>query len=140
MSNIFENFNSLILVAIGSVCGACLRLQILNYLESIFARNYINIAIVNFLATFLLGASLPFFFQVNITNYSYSYSLWLIFSIGFLGALSTFSSFIIELVLKIKEKQWIELLFIIILSLVGAIIFASFGFNLGISVISFANQ
>ena len=117
------------LVSLGAILGANTRFQINNKLEKLNLRKDISILIINTFASFCLGLFLSSIEEFN--SFIYSYQLFLFFSIGFLGSLSTFSSFVydlFELCLRLKFSRALKL-FIISCSL-GIIAFA-FGFLLG---------
>ena len=79
-----------------------------------------NILIVNILASLFLGI----FVGLNITNKN----LILFFSVGFLGCLSTFSSFIYQLFYLIQEGKYLSLLLYYIEVIVLAFLFFYFGY------------
>ena len=85
----------------GSTLGLIVRMFIkyISGREKLFSSN--NILIVNLLASLFLGI----FVGLNITNKN----LILFFSVGFLGCLSTFSSFIYQLFNLIREKKYLNL-------------------------------
>ena len=86
----------------GSTLGLIIRMFIkyISGREKVFSSN--NILIVNVLATLFLGI----FVGLNITNKN----LILFFSVGFLGCLSTFSSFIYQLFNLIKARKYLSFL------------------------------
>ena len=84
----------------GSTFGLIIRMFV-KYIfgrEKVFSSN--DILIVNVLATLFLGI----FVGLNITNKN----LVLFFSVGFLGCLSTFSSFIYQLFSLIKARKYLS--------------------------------
>ena len=87
----------------GSTFGLIVRMFIkyISRRERVFSSN--NILIVNVLASLFLGI----FVSLNITNKN----LILFFYVGFLGCLSTFSSFIYQLFNMIQERKYLSLLF-----------------------------
>ena len=89
-------------ILVGSTLGLVIRMFIkyISGREKVFSSN--NILIVNILATLFLGI----FVGLNITNKN----LVLFFSVGFLGCLSTFSSFIYQLFNLIKERKYLSFL------------------------------
>ena len=94
--------DSVIHILAGSTLGLFVRMVII-YIsgrEKIFTSN--NILIVNVLASLFLGI----FVSLNITNKN----LILFFYVGFLGCLSTFSSFIYQLFQLIQERKYFKLL------------------------------
>ena len=86
----------------GSTFGLIVRMFIkyISGREKIFTSN--TILIVNVLASLFLGI----FVSLNITNKN----LILFFYVGFLGCLSTFSSFIYQLFQLIQERKYFKLL------------------------------
>ena len=91
-----------IYILAGSTFGLIVRMFIkyISGKEKIFYSN--NILIVNVLASLFLGI----FISLNITNKN----LILFFYVGFLGCLSTFSSFIYQLFYLIQERKYFKLL------------------------------
>tara|TARA_B100000524_G_scaffold309790_1_gene185892 strand:- start:131 stop:496 length:366 start_codon:yes stop_codon:yes gene_type:complete len=86
----------------GSTLGFIVRMFIKNIFgrEKVFSFN--TILIVNGLASLFLGI----FLGLNITNKN----VILFFLVGFLGCLSTFSSFIYQLFNLIQERKYFSLL------------------------------
>ena len=93
---------SVIYILAGSTLGLIVRMFIkyISGREKIFTSN--TILIVNVLASLFLGI----FVVLNITNKN----LILFFYVGFLGCLSTFSSFIYQLFYLIQERKYFKLL------------------------------
>ena len=95
------DFFSIACLLLGSTFGLSLRILIKKNLK-IKAGFYIkNISFINFLATLLLGI----FVALNLINKNIN----LFFFVGFLGCLSTFSSFIYQLFFLFRKKQFIIL-------------------------------
>ncbi len=92
--------DSVVHVLAGSTLGLIVRMFIkyISGREKIFTSN--NILIVNVLASLFLGI----FVSLNITNKN----LILFFYVGFLGCLSTFSSFIYQLFHLIQERKYFK--------------------------------
>ncbi len=92
--------DGVIYILIGSTFGLIVRMFIkyISGREKVFSSN--NILIVNVLASLFLGI----FVGLNITNKN----LILFFYVGFLGCLSTFSSFIYQLFNLIKERKYLK--------------------------------
>ena len=94
--------DSVIHILAGSTLGLIVRM-VIKYIsgrEKLFTSN--TILIVNVLASLFLGI----FVSLNITNKN----LILFFYVGFLGCLSTFSSFIYQLFYLIQERKYFKLL------------------------------
>jgi CrcB protein len=94
--------DSVIYILAGSTLGLIVRIFIkyISGREKIFTSN--TILIVNVLASLFLGILV----SLNITNKN----LILFFYVGFLGCLSTFSSFIYQLFQLIQERKYFKLL------------------------------
>ena len=85
----------ILFVSFGALLGANIRYQICNNLEKkLNLSKDISILIINTFSSFILGLFLSLIEQFR---FIYSYQIVLFFSIGFLGSLSTFSSFVYDL-------------------------------------------
>ncbi len=93
-------FNSLIYLLLGGTIGVLSRLFVLKKYENKVGLTINNIAKVNLISSFLAGI----YIALNIDNHS----IFLFFSIGFLGCFSTLSSFIFYLFSLLKEKKYIK--------------------------------
>jgi len=125
-----QGFQSFCLVSIGAITGSVFRFFSLGYLSSVFRYKYLGTLIVNLVASFFLGLGLSFQFNSAIASISVP-PIILFFCVGFLGSLSTFSAFIIELIdilLAYKLRQFI--LFSLI-SLFGGLLAVLAGLLLG---------
>ena len=121
--------SEIILVSLGAILGANTRFEIYNKLGKISLRKDLCILIINTFASFCLGLFLSLI--DNFSSFKYSYQLVLLFSIGFLGSLSTFSTFVydlFDLCLKFKFTRALKLF--LISSSIGIIAFA-FGSSIG---------
>jgi len=83
---------------VGSTFGLMLRLFLINKFKKVIGFNINNVAITNILASFFLGILVAF---------NLSYKNLLLFSVGFLGCLSTFSSFIYQLFKLLRERKYL---------------------------------
>ena len=93
----------ILFVSFGAILGANIRFKIHNKLEKINLSKDFPILIVNIFASFCLGLFLSL--EEQLRALTYYYQLVLFFSIGFLGSLSTFSSFVhdfFDLCLQLK--------------------------------------
>ena len=98
-----NNFQDIILVSIGAVFGANVRFVIYKKFQEININGYYIILFINSFSSFLLGLFVSVLSNILFLNFTSQ--LVLIFSIGFLGSLSTFSTFVYDLFdssLKIK--------------------------------------
>ena len=125
-----DNLHDLILIAFGAVLGANTRFIIYQKLEKIHLSKHYIIFIINTFSCFFLGLFISILSKIS--SLSYSDQLGLFFSIGFLGSLSTFSTFISDLYecsIKLKFNRAFNLF---IISLTSGILSLSIGFLLGI--------
>ena len=126
---LLDNLQDILLVSFGVLLGVNSRYLIYKILEKTKLRNDLIILIINSFSSFLLG-----FFLSNITRISslhFSYQLVLFCSIGFLGGLSTFSTFIYDLFNLFMQYKFSSAIKLFFISLGFGIISIAFGFLLG---------
>lgn len=112
----------LLFVGIGGFFGSIARFSLSQLGEQLFPIKLpVATLSVNLLGSFLLGMLLGI--QLD--------ELWLVlFGTGFLGAFTTFSTFILEnLQLFLQKEKWLAFIYILI-SLVSTIVCAFFGYSL----------
>ena len=125
-----EQFNEVLLITSGAILGANIRFFIYKRLEKInLSKNFI-ILLINAFSSFLLGLFLSIFSHTNTLDYSHQ--LGLFFSIGLLGSLSTFSTFIYDLFELILQLKFYRAFKLFSISLISGILFFAFGFSLEI--------
>ena len=95
------DFNSIVILLIGSTYGLILRIYIQNNFKKSIGFDIKNISIVNFLSSFILGILVALNFHNN--------EILLLFYSGFLGCFSTFSSFIYQLFVLFQKRKFIGL-------------------------------
>ena len=95
--------SSICTILFGSIFGLFLRILIQNNFKRNIGFDIQNTSIVNFIASFFLGVLVA----LNFTN---NHILVLFYS-GFLGCFSTFSSFIYQLFILYKKRQFLRLFF-----------------------------
>ncbi len=123
-----DNLYDLILIGLGAVFGAYTRFIIYQKLQNInLTKDYI-ILIINTFSSFFLGLLLSILYQIS--SLIYSYKLGLFFSIGFLGSLSTFSSFIYDLYALFMQFKFYRALKLFMISLTSGVLSFSIGFLL----------
>lgn len=115
-----------ILIGVAGMLGALLRVGIGQWIgeKSVFP---IATLIVNLLATFVLmlfsGPILEKFVKNQVIRQA--------MTIGFLGALSTFSAFSVETLTLLEAGHYLVALAYVFISIVGGLIVAIIGFRLG---------
>ena len=90
-----NNFQDILLVSIGAVFGANSRFIIYQKLKEININENFIILLINISSSFLLGLFISIFSKLVFFNFSSQIVLF--FLIGFLGSLSTFSTFVYDL-------------------------------------------
>ena len=115
-------------VSLGSILGANIRFKFHNKLEQLRLRKGYLILTINTFASFLLGLLLSIIDKFN--PFIYSDQLVLFFSIGFLGSLSTFSSFVYDLFDLCMQLNFLRALKLFMISVSFGIISFAFGFFL----------
>ena len=126
----YESLKSVWLVSFGALLGSNLRFLIYNKIDNfLFISKESKILVINNLSTFLLGL-----FYSHLVNNSFTYNLYyysLFVSIGFLGSLSTFSTFIYDIFQLSSQNRFLKSIQIIFYSIFLGLIFLWFGFLLG---------
>ena len=119
-----SNLKDVILITSGAVIGANTRFIVFRKLEKINLINNHIILVINTFSSFLLGLFLSFSSQID--SFTYSYQAGLFFSIGLLGSLSTFSTFIDDLYNLLIQLEFYRALRLFITSLtLGLLSFAA---------------
>ena len=117
--NLNFDFNSIVIILLGSTFGLILRIFIQNNLKKNVGFDIQNTSIVNFLSSFFLGILVALNFVNN--------EILVLFYGGFLGCFSTFSAFIYQLFILFKKRQFLRLFF----HYIEVIIFSFLFFYLG---------
>ena len=120
-----NNFQDIILVSVGAVFGANTRFLIYQKLNKINISSYIIILLINTFSSFLLGLFISILSKDIFLNFSSESVLF--FIIGFLGSLSTFSTFIHDLFDSIINLKFVKALKSFALSFSLAIIALALG-------------
>ncbi len=121
-----DNLNDFLVISFGAVLGANIRFIIYQKLEKINLSNNHIILVINTFSSFLLGLFLSF--SSKIDSFTYSYQSELFFSIGLLGSLSTFSTFIDDLYNLFIKLEFYRALRLFTISLTLGILSFAAGF------------
>ena len=121
--------SEILFVSIGAILGANIRFKIHNKLANLNFHKDFLILIINAFASFGLGLFLALFEEFR--AFTYYYQLFLFFSIGFFGSLSTFSSFAYDLFDLCLQLEFFRAFKVFIISVSIGIIAFAFGFVLG---------
>jgi len=95
------DFSAIGTILIGSTFGLILRIFIQNNFKKNMCFDIQNTSIVNFLSSFFLGILVALNFINN--------EILALFYSGFLGCFSTFSSFIYQLFILFKKREFLRL-------------------------------
>ncbi|WP_415399180.1 fluoride efflux transporter CrcB [Synechococcus sp. W4D4] len=106
-----------LLVAIGAVPGAWLRFRVVNHLEPMLPRKHWATFAVNIIACFALGSVAVLARQCGSDQ-----RLGLLLGTGFLGSLSTFSTFSVELLQGLRAGLSREVMLLALGSVVAGVL------------------
>ena len=116
-------FQSIFLVSAGAALGASLGWGLGLWLNSLFSSFAFGTLVANFIGCFLMGILVAAFWIFP--QFSSEWRLFLV--TGFLGALTTFSSFSGEVIEHFFKEEWGNGLFVLVSHLVGCLIFTVLG-------------
>ena len=116
-------FQSIFLISAGAAIGASLRWGLGLWLNCLFSSLAFATLVANFIGCFLMGILLAAFW--TFPQFSPEWRLFLV--TGFLGALTTFSSFSGEVIELFFKEEWVNGLFVLVSHLLGCLIFTVLG-------------
>ena len=122
-----------VLVALGAIPGAWLRLRLVNHFEPLLPRKHWGTLAVNLIAAFGLGLVLGLNSSAPVAPSPGSNGLMLLIGTGFFGSLSTFSTFAVELLNCLRAQQWLEASVLAVGSVLGGFLLAAAGYALGVA-------
>ena len=117
------------MVSIGAVFGANARFIIYQKFKEININRYLRILVINTFSSFILGLFISILPKIRFFDFSYQFVL--LFSIGFAGSLSTFSTFVYDLFDLSLKFKFVRALKLFTLSYSLGIIALTLGFLLG---------
>ena len=115
-----------VLVGLGAIPGAWLRLKVVNHFEPMVPKKHWGTFLVNVIASFALGLVLAL-----VERCSSSTGIALLMGVGFFGSLSTFSTFVVELLNELRAGHVLAALALALISIVAGLIAAAAGYGLG---------
>ena len=130
MSETLFQVRQVLLVALGAIPGAWLRLRVVNHFEPMVPRKHWGTFAVNMAAAFALGLIMAL--QAKCAPASGPSPLILLIGVGFFGSLSTFSTFAVEVLDTLRERSWRESIVLAVGSIIGGLVAAGAGYGLGI--------
>ena len=124
-----------ILVALGAVPGAWLRLRVVNHFEPVVPHKHWGTFVVNVSAAFFLGlfSGLHALQLKACSGVDGTAPMMLLVGVGFFGSLSTFSTFVVELLNTLQSRQFLQFVGWMVFSLVIGLLAAAAGYQLGLS-------
>lgn len=125
---IIDQFTNITIISLGSVLGANIRLFLIKKFQPIQITKSKRILIVNLIASLILGFYSHLFIEYNLQNNN---QMLILFLIGFIGSLSTFSSFIYCIFKLSLKRQFKNVIKLIISSIFFCVIFFFIGTILG---------
>ena len=115
-----------VLVGLGAIPGAWLRLKVVNHFQPMVPKRHWGTFLVNVLACFALGLVLA----LNETCTTSS-GVALLMGVGFFGSLSTFSTFVVELLNELRSGQVLTALVLALSSIGVGLLASALGYGLG---------
>ena len=120
-----------LLVGLGAVPGAWLRLRVVNHFEPMVPRKHWGTFVVNLVAAFALGLVLGLQTSGRCDPPGATSSLILLIGVGFFGSLSTFSTFAVELLNELRAGHVLAAAALALISIVAGVLAAATGYGLG---------
>ena len=117
-----------LLVAIGAVPGAWLRLRMVNHFEPMVPKKHWGTFTVNVVACFALGLVLALQDTCSART-----GIVLLIGVGFFGSLSTFSTFVVELLQELRAGHAITAFVLAVASIGAGLLACAVGYGLGIN-------
>ena len=115
-----------LLVGIGAIPGAWLRLKAVNHFEPMVPKKHWGTFAVNVIACFGLGLVLALYQSCSAKT-----GLALLIGVGFFGSLSTFSTFAVELLNEMRAGRPFVSLVLALASIAAGLCAAGVGYGLG---------
>ena len=115
-----------LLVGIGAIPGAWLRLKTVNHFEPMVPKKHWGTFAVNVVACFGLGLVLGLYQRCSANT-----GLALLIGVGFFGSLSTFSTFAVELLNELRTGRRFVAAVLALASIVAGLCAAGAGYGLG---------
>jgi CrcB protein len=115
-----------LLVGIGAIPGAWLRLKAVNHFEPMVPKKHWGTFAVNVIACFGLGLVLALYQSCSAKT-----GLALLIGVGFFGSLSTFSTFAVELLNELRAGRPFVSLVLALASIAAGLCAAGVGYGLG---------
>lgn len=120
---LYNFFINIFTISIGAAVGASIRYLLGLAFNPIFSSIQLGTLVANYLGCFIIGVVSAFFWSIPSINPHYK----LLIITGFLGSLTTFSSFSLEVVENIMANKYMQAINISLVHLLGSIAFTLIG-------------
>jgi CrcB protein len=122
-----SQWTTLMFVAIGGAFGACGRFLVSQWCIALFGKGFLyGTLTVNLTGSLIMGGLFALLESGSLVAEPWRPLL----GVGFLGALTTFSTFSMDSVLLMQQGEWFKLAMNILLNVVGSILAAWAGYQL----------
>lgn len=125
-------FNSILAISIGAAIGAVGRWLLSLWLNKVFVFIPLGTLVANLVGGYLIGVA----FALFANHPSWSAEWRLLFITGFLGGLTTFSTFSIETVGLLQQEKWLWAAMQISLHVLGSLVMTL----MGLATVSYLKQ
>jgi len=125
----FITVQNIACLSFGAVLGAALRLTLINYFRKLISPVYWSTTLVNLIACFFFGIALAW-----APKYSSSYffeQINFFFNVGFLGSLSTFSTYVVEIIDNLQKQDIRQLLLLLTAPIICSMFIVALGYAIG---------
>ena len=126
MGDVVGSAPEALLVGLGAIPGAWLRLKTVNHFEPMVPKKHWGTFAVNVAACFGLGLVLAL--QQGCPA---STGIPLLMGVGFFGSLSTFSTFAVELLNELRAGHGLPAVVLAVVSILAGLLACSAGYGLG---------
>jgi CrcB protein len=117
---------SVVSISIGAILGALMRWKLGEHFNHLFPTLPLGTLVANLAGAFLMGAMI----FLSIEHSFFSYNARLGFATGFLGSLTTFSTFSGEAFALLSKQEFLWLAALILLHVAGSILMVIVGYTL----------
>ena len=126
MGDVVGSAPEALLVGLGAIPGAWLRLKTVNHFEPMVPKKHWGTFAVNVAACFGLGLVLA----LN-ESCAAGTGIALLMGVGFFGSLSTFSTFAVELLNELRAGHGLPAVVLALVSILAGLLACSAGYGLG---------
>ena len=131
MYELTERLQPFLLIGVGAIFGSWARIYATKYIESRFSFKYIGTFVVNTFAAFFLGFFVAIQMRSGMDYLNSNSPLFMFFCVGFLGSLSTFSTFMTDLMNTLLDKKITLCTSLAFFSILAGLFSVALGLTLG---------